>query len=189
MSMMSHASIWLGPYEELSRCAPVLLLFDGWRNGAGGGHWEDVTTGWPQVAPRAGSRQSEAPLPSLSLECRFHLHFPQVGALCQGRSLERQMWHWDHLGGMWLNPVKAAIWPFEILAVGAEIYVSCGAQVEPPKLSCWLNQTTWSSPSFCSLSLPSVDGGQFQISPGKLLRYRANKQRSGSSVTQPSLHN
>ena len=88
---------------------------------AGGGHREDVTTGWPLRWTQA--TEGSSPPPS-SLECMFFQPFPQW-LLFQGHSLERIKCCWDCLDDIcgW-TPLRPLYKLWRFWRAGAEIY-SC----------------------------------------------------------------
>lgn len=129
-----------------------------------------ITKMWPPVDLWTGSWQSEVPHP---LPCPWNVasaFFPCSPRLPQGHSLEILMWCWDRLDGI-CEPIQLRVL-YKLLSFGRQVQRS--TVFVPLKTSlvykfpCLLNlpptNLEWTA-SFLSLSLPSLYGGQFQMTP------------------------
>ena len=87
----------------------------------------------------------------------------------------------------WLNPVRASVHFYDLVGGCRKLFI-----LQPPKtilickLPCLLNlpltNLEWSA-FFFGLSLPSMYGGQFQITPGRLpKRWRPNSMHPGHAA-------
>lgn len=141
-----------------------------------GGQWEGVTASWPISWTWAIGGSS---FHFLCLKCMFCPPFPHK-ELFQGPVLERVRCCWDYLEGIceWTRwgPLNEILW---FWWARVEIY----SVLQPPETSLISKfprlpklppASLEQSISFLHLSLPSVFGGQFHISWGKLMAVWTN---------------
>ena len=154
---------------------------------------EIIKRTWSPTDLWAGLRHLGAPQPP---PCSWSVH-PAICSYDGNCSKDVQPWESNVLLRpsrlyMWLNPIKASMWTFKILEgrLQNSIHLLVPKTNLIWKFPCLLNllptNLEWLA-SFFHLSLPSVYGGQFQISPSNLLRIWTNRNEQ-HRVTSHSQH-